>query len=59
MVDGMELKQDNDAIAQQIDESVWRLTGLKPANVATIRLIAEMNHGEVVNLFFPQLRLGG
>jgi HD-like signal output (HDOD) protein len=59
MVEGMELKQDNDAIAQRIDEKVWRLTGLKPANVATIRLIAEMNHGEVVNLFFPQLRLGG
>lgn len=56
MADGMERKLESEAIAQLVDESVWQLTGLKPANVATIRLIAEMNHSEVVTLFFPQLR---
>jgi len=56
MTDAMERQMENDAIAQLFDESIWTLTGLKPANVATIRLIAEMNHGEVVTLFFPQLR---
>lgn len=58
MTDGMERKQDNDVITSLVDESVWQLTELKPANVATIRLIAEMNHAEVVSLFFPQLRHG-
>ena len=56
MTDGMERKLSSEEIAPLVDESVWQLTGLKPANVATIRLIAEMNHGEVVTLFFPQLR---
>lgn len=56
---GMENKQESEAIAASIDERVWPLTGLKPANVATIRLIAEMNHSEVVGLFFPQLHANG
>ena len=56
MADGMENKQESEAIATRVDERIWPLTGLKPANLATIRLIAEMNHGEVVSLFFPQLR---
>ncbi|MDD4880620.1 MAG: HDOD domain-containing protein [Gallionellaceae bacterium] len=56
MTDAMEQQMENDAIAQLFDDSIWSLTGLKPANVATIRLIAEMNHGEVITLFFPQLR---
>lgn len=58
MTDGVERKLESDQIIEQIDERIWQLTGLKPANVATIRLIAEMNHGEVVTLFFPQLRQG-
>jgi HD-like signal output (HDOD) protein len=57
ITDGLEHKLESDAITPLIDERVWQLTGLKPANVSTIRLIAEMNHGEVVSLFFPQLRL--
>ena len=56
MTDAMERKMESEAIVALIDDSVWSLTGLKPANVATIRLIAEMNHGEVVTLFFPQLK---
>lgn len=59
MVDAMEHKLESDAIAPLVDDLVWTLTGLKPANIATIRLIAEMNHGEVITLFFPQLRPGG
>lgn len=59
MTDAMESKMESDFIAQMIDENVWPLTGLKPANVATIRLIAEMNHGEVITLFFPQLHAAG
>lgn len=59
MTDGMEHKLESEAIAPLVDEQVWPLTGLKPANIATIRLIAEMNHGEVVTLFFPQLRRAG
>jgi HD-like signal output (HDOD) protein len=53
MADGMERKMENDEIAQRIDAGVWQLIGLKPDNVATIRQIAEMGHGEVVSLFFP------
>ncbi|NTV96027.1 MAG: HDOD domain-containing protein [Thiobacillus sp.] len=56
MTDAMERKMESDAIAQLFDDSIWSLSGLKPANIGTIRLIAEMNHGEVVTLFFPQLR---
>lgn len=56
MTDAMDHKLDSEEIVPLLGESVWTLTGLKPANVATIRLIAEMNHGEVVTLFFPQLR---
>lgn len=56
MTDGVERKLESDQIVELVDENIWKLTGLKPANVATIRLIAEMNHGEVVTLFFPQLR---
>lgn len=56
MVDGMDHKLDSEAIVARVDENAWSLTGLKPANLATIRLIAEMNHGEVVTLFFPQLK---
>jgi HD-like signal output (HDOD) protein len=57
MTDAMEQKMESDAIAQMIGEDIWPLTGgIKPANIATIRMIAEMNHGEVVSLFFPQLR---
>lgn len=56
MTDAMERKIGNEDIAALVDAEVWPLTGLKPANVATIRLIAEMNHGEVITLFFPQLR---
>ncbi|TCJ16512.1 HDOD domain-containing protein [Parasulfuritortus cantonensis] len=59
MTDAMEQKMESEAIAELFDESIWTLSGLKPANVATIRLIAEMNHGEVVTLFFPQLRPAG
>lgn len=59
MTEGMEHKLESEAIAPLVDEHVWPLTGLKPANIATIRLIAEMNHGEVVTLFFPQLRRAG
>ncbi len=59
MTDAMEHKLDSEAITPLVDERVWPLTDLKPANIATIRLIAEMNHGEVVTLFFPQLRAGG
>jgi HD-like signal output (HDOD) protein len=58
MTDGMERKLESDAITPLVDDRVWQLTGLKPANIATIRLIAEMNHSEVVTLFFPQLRQG-
>lgn len=56
MTDAMERKLESEAIVPLVDDNVWSLTGLKPANVATIRLIAEMNHGEVVTLFFPQLK---
>ena len=56
MTDAMDRKMESEAIVPLLGDSVWTLTGLKPANVATIRLIAEMNHGEVVTLFFPQLR---
>lgn len=56
MTDAMEREMASEAIANLFDESIWSLSGLKPANVGTIRLIAEMNHGEVVTLFFPQLR---
>ena len=56
MTEAMERKEESEAIAQAMAEDVWTYSGLKPANVATLRLIAEMNHGEVVSLFFPQLR---
>lgn len=56
MADGMERKLESELIAPLVNENVWPLTGLKPANIATVRLIAEMNHGEVVTLFFPQIR---
>lgn len=55
MVDGIEATHDIDEIQSQIDEGIWQATGLKPANLATIRLIAEMNHSEVITLFFPNL----
>ncbi len=58
MVGGMERKLENDAIALLVTDRVWQLTGLKPANISTIRLITEMNHGEVVSLFFPQIDQG-
>jgi HD-like signal output (HDOD) protein len=53
--DGMEAKRETELILAEIAESVWQLAKLKPANLATIRMIAEMNHNEVVTLFFPQL----
>lgn len=56
MTDAMEREMENDAIAGLFSDEIWALSGLKPANVATLRLIAEMNHSEVVTLFFPQLR---
>lgn len=56
MTDAMEHKLESEAIGPLVDEHVWHLTGLKPANLGTIRLISEMNHGEVITLFFPQLR---
>ncbi|NCS66379.1 MAG: HDOD domain-containing protein [Hydrogenophilales bacterium CG03_land_8_20_14_0_80_62_28] len=59
MVDGMARKLENNAIAPLVADHVWQLTGLKPANVSTIRLLAEMNHSEVVGLFFPQIDQGG
>lgn len=56
MTDGMEQKLDSDAIAAKVDASIWQLTGLLPPNLATIRLIVEMNHSEVLGLYFPQLK---
>lgn len=56
LVGGMERQLDNDALAAQVDPSVWSITDLKPANVATVRMIAEMGHGEVVALYFPQVQ---
>lgn len=47
---------DSDTVAALVAPGVWSLTGLKPANVGAIRAIAEMNHAEVVALFFPNRR---
>lgn len=55
MVDGMERQRDNEALVTLVDAAVWTLSDLKPANLTTIRLIAEMSHAEVVGLYFPQL----
>jgi HD-like signal output (HDOD) protein len=54
-VDGMEANLETEVIQTQIAEGVWQLAKLKPANLAAIRMIAEMNHNEVITLFFPQL----
>jgi HD-like signal output (HDOD) protein len=51
---GLERQPDNDTLAARVDPAVWSFTDLKPANVATVRMIAEMGHAEVVALYFPQ-----
>ena len=55
MTNAMEQRLESDAMVPMIDETIWSLTDLKAADIATIRLIADMNHSEVVTLFFPQL----
>jgi len=55
VVDGMEGKMETEAILGLIDDETWPLSGLKPVDLAPVRTIAEMNHSEVVTLFFPNL----
>lgn len=55
LVEGMESGLENEEIAAKVDPYVWQHTGLKPASLAAIRTVAEMNHAEVVTLFFPGL----
>lgn len=45
---------DDEALTAAIDPFVWQVTRLKPLDIAPIRTVAEMNHAEVVALFFPQ-----
>ena len=46
---------ETEAILGLIDDETWPLSGLKPVDLAPVRTIAEMNHSEVVTLFFPNL----
>ncbi len=55
LVEGLECGLENEEIAAKIDACVWQRTGLKPASIGAIRTVAEMNHTEVVTLFFPGL----
>lgn len=57
MVEGMNRSLENEKIARAVDPYVWQVTDLKPASVASIRTVAEMNHAEVVALFFPGLKV--
>lgn len=53
MAEAMERKLDNTALAALVNTAVWPLIGLKPADLGSLRVIAQMNHAEVVSLYAP------
>ncbi len=53
VVTGRERQLDDESIVAGVDPFVWQVTRLKPLDIGPIRTVAEMNHAEVVGLFFP------
>ncbi len=55
LADAMEDKIDQEEVIAAIDPAVWNATRVTPGNLASIKTMAELNHSEVVALYFPQV----